>query len=42
MPPHPPPKVKKWGQVDEDMLYELIQNDVIDIDNLSIANIERI
>ncbi len=24
------------------MLYELIQNDVIDIDDLSIANIERI
>jgi hypothetical protein len=41
--PHPPtPKVKKWGDVDEEILYNLIRTGAIDIDDTSLENIERV
>ena len=42
MPLNPPPKAKKWGQADEDILYELLKYDEIDIGDTSLATIERI
>jgi len=42
MPLHPPPKVKKWGEADESILYELLRNDEIDLEDTSLETIERI
>ena len=42
MPLNPPPKAKKWGQADEDILYELLKYDEIDIGDTSLPTIERI
>jgi hypothetical protein len=43
MPPHPPPKVKKWGEADERILYyELFRTDAVDIADTLIVNIERV
>ena len=38
----PDPKVKKWGKSDEKILYDLTRTGVIDIDDLSNENIERV
>jgi hypothetical protein len=42
MPPHPPPKAKKWGDADEKLLYDLVRSGAVDIDDTSIVNIERV
>ena len=42
MPLNPPPKAKKWGQADKDILYELLKYDEIDIGDTSLPTIERI
>ncbi len=42
MPRPKTPKVKKWGELEEDTLYNLVRKGVIDIDDTTLANIERI
>ena len=42
MPRPPTPKVKKWGEADESILYELLRNDKIDIKDTSLETIKRI
>jgi hypothetical protein len=42
MPRPPTPKVKKWGEADESILYELLRTDQIDIEDTSLETIERI
>jgi hypothetical protein len=36
------PKVKKWGEADESILYELLRNDEINVKDTSLKTIERI
>jgi hypothetical protein len=42
MPRPPTPKVKKWGEADESILYELLRNDEIDLEDTTLETIERI
>jgi len=43
MPLNPPPEAKKWGQADEDILYELVKYyNEINIGDTSLATIEHI
>ena len=41
MPPDPP-KVKKWGKADEKILFDHIRTGAVDIEDHSLANIERV
>jgi len=40
--PQDPPKVKKWGKKDEEILFNHIRTGAVDIDDLSLENIERV
>ena len=40
--PLDPPKVKKWGKADEKILFDLIRTGAVDIDDLSLENIEQV
>ena len=40
--PSDPPKVKKWGKADEKILFNLIRTGAVDIDDLSLPNIEQV
>ena len=40
--PSDPPKVKKWGKADEKILFDLIRTGAVDIDDLSLPNIEQV
>ena len=42
MPRPPTPKVRNWGEADEEILYELIRSGAVDIDDTSLENIERV
>ncbi len=41
MPPDPP-KVKKWGKADEKILFDHIRTGAVDIEDLSLKNIEQV
>ena len=36
------PKVKKWGKADEKILFDHIRTGAVDIEDLSLENIERV
>ena len=42
MPPKATTKTKKWGQSDKDNLTDLIQAGLVDIEDLSLENIEAV
>ena len=42
MPRPPTPKVKKWGEANESILYELLRNDEIDVEDTLLETIKRI
>jgi len=42
MPRPPTPKVRNWGEADEEILYELIRSGAVDINDTSLENIEHV
>jgi hypothetical protein len=42
MPPKAATKTKKWGRADKDRLYDLIQAGLVDIEDLSLNNINTV
>ncbi len=42
MPPKAATKTKKWGRANKDCLYDLIQAGLVDIEDLSLDNIDAV